>query len=87
MAAGNKILTVFEVRNGLKSQAIGIQRPWSTNFARCVPAGKQVEFGVNEDPRVQRIAQSTMKNLWWKHREERFNLSAGDGSLVDSLAS
>ena len=67
VAEGNEILTVFEVRNGLEGQTIGIQRPWSIDLPRRVPAGKQVEFGVDEDTRGHRIAQSATKSVLRDH--------------------
>ena len=81
VAEGGGILTVFEVRNGLEGQTVGIQRSWSTDFPGRVPARKQVEFGVNEDPRCHRIAQSATKSGWREHWEETLNLSAGAWSV------
>ena len=51
VAAGNVVLTVLKVRNGLEGQTVGIQGPRSRDFASRVPARKQVELSVNEDPR------------------------------------
>ena len=65
------ILTVFEVRNGLEGQTVGVQRPWSTDFPGRVPTGKQVELRVNEDPRGHRIGQSATKSVWREHRKEK----------------
>ena len=40
--------------------------------------GKQVKFGVDEDPRGYRVVQSAAERVWRKHLDDRLDSSAGD---------